>query len=65
LPHCVLGISVSVLTAITELLISGSQLTVGAVVVLAGWIPLAGLVLRPVLAGQPRPLTYEKSSLGP
>jgi hypothetical protein len=60
LPHCLFGLSVSTGTAATELLLSGSELGVGVVFLIAGWVPLLGLLLKPVAQRKRESLVYEK-----
>jgi hypothetical protein len=60
LPHCLFGLGVSTLTAAAVVALSGNQLVAGAVVLAAGWIPLLGLLLRPLVSGNEQDLVYPK-----
>jgi hypothetical protein len=63
LPHCLLGLGVSGLTAMAEALLSGSQLMAGAIVIVAAWLPLLGLLLRPLAPVAREDLVYDKPQL--
>jgi hypothetical protein len=60
LVHSLFGLGVSGLTVGVEALLPGSQLVAGAIVIIAGWVPLLGLLLRSRVRIRREDLVYEK-----
>jgi hypothetical protein len=65
LPHCLFGLSVSAVAVAVSLLVPVSQPAAGIGVALAGWIPLVGLMLRPLAKRKARDLVYKNCQARP